>query len=110
MITKPRRGVLLLVVLALLAMFAMVAVAFVVLTGAEKRTADRVHTIDAVVESPPKTLDRAFNVVVRGVAVKPAMTAWATAPTSAITWQSLLEKIYGYETIGSLNHSATMAN
>ena len=36
MVTKPRRGVLLLVVLALLAMFAMVAVAFVVLTGAEK--------------------------------------------------------------------------
>ena len=36
-----RRGVLLLVVLALLAMFAMVAVAFVILTGAEKRVAER---------------------------------------------------------------------
>ena len=43
-----RRGVLLLVVLALLAMFAMVAVAFVVLTGAESAAAVRLRTNDAV--------------------------------------------------------------
>ena len=66
-----RRGVLLLVVLALLAMFAMVAVAFVVLTGAEKTTADRVRTIDAVVDPPDKTLNQAFDVVVRGTPVDP---------------------------------------
>ena len=71
MTNRTRRGVLLLVVLALLAMFAMVAVAFVVLTGAEKRTADRLRTIDAVVDSPDKTLNQAFNVVVRGTPINP---------------------------------------
>src|SRR5208283_3513617 len=98
--TKPRRGVLLLVVLALLAMFAMVAVAFVVVTGVEKKSADRMRTADVVVESGPKTLNQAMNVVLRGTQINSANLA----PTnSAITWQSLLEKIYGYETIGSLN-------
>ena len=76
-----RRGVLLLVVLALLAMFAMVAVAFVVLTGAEKRTADRVRTIDAVVDSPGKTLDQAFNVVVRGTPINPSTLAAPLPPS-----------------------------
>ena len=106
-----RRGVLLLVVLALLAMFAMVAVAFVVLAGSEKRSADRVRATGAVDESPEKTLNQAFNVVVRGpyIAVNPTAGTLA-ATTSAITWQSLLEKIYGYETIGSLTSPATMAN
>ena len=66
-----RRGVLLLVVLALLAMFAMVAVAFVVLTGAEKRSPDRVRNIGVVDDSPDKTLQSAFNVVVRGTASIP---------------------------------------
>ncbi len=112
MITKPRRGMLLLIVLALLAMFAMIAVAFVVMTGANKRSADQGHTIEAVLDPPAKTLDQAFNVVVRGVTITPAMTASPSTPppTSAIKWQSLLEKIYGYETIGSVNEPATMTN
>ncbi len=85
MITKPRRGVLLLVVLALLAMFAVVALAFVVLTGVERRSADRVRTIDTVVVSPAKQLNSAFDIVVRG----------SNNPQSAIGSCSLLEKIYG---------------
>jgi hypothetical protein len=97
MVTKPRRGVLLLVVLALLAMFAMVAVAFVILTGSEKISANRVRTIDIVADSPPKTLDQAANVVFGGVPSDPALPP----STSAIKWQSLLEKIYGFERIGT---------
>ncbi|MEI8375411.1 MAG: hypothetical protein WCJ35_21535 [Planctomycetota bacterium] len=85
MITKPRRGVLLLVVLALLAMFAVVAVAFVVLTGVERKSAERVRTIDTVVVSPAKQLNSAFDIVLRG----------STNPQSAIGWCSLLEKMYG---------------
>jgi len=101
-----RRGVLLLVVLALLAMFAMLAVAFVVLTKTEDVTSSRLRTIDAVSDPGPKTLNQGLNVVLRGPLVDPTM---ATAPTSAITWPNLLEKIYGFKTIGTLNVSATMS-
>jgi hypothetical protein len=107
MVAKPRRGVLLLVVLALLAMFAMVAVAFVVLTGAEKRSADHLKTIGANDEAPMKTLTQGFNVVVRGPLIN--STNVQSGTTSAIKWCSLLEKIYGYETIGSLRVPAIMS-
>jgi len=85
MIIKPRRGVLLLVVLALLAMFSVVALAFVILTGVERRSADRIRTMDTVVVLPAKQLNEAFNTVVRG----------SNNPQSAIGSCSLLEKIYG---------------
>ena len=93
MISKPRRGVLLLVVLALLAMFAMVAVAFVVLTEAEQRSSDRVRSVDTQVDDPSKTAEQAVNVLIRG------------NPNFCF---SLLEKIYGDATIGTLNAPATM--
>ena len=102
-----RRGVLLLVVLALLAMFAMVAVAFVVLTGVEKTTALRVRKLGEVDNRPDKTLHQAFNVVVRGTPINPQTLA---PVASAITWQSLLEKEYGFTTIGSLLAPATLAS
>ena len=100
-----RRGVLLLVVLALLAMFAMVAVAFVVLTGVEKQAALRLSTADRVLDPADKTLNQAYNIVVRGTPVNPNTLA---ATSSAIIWQSLLEKIYGFETIGTPTAPATM--
>ena len=93
MVTKPRRGVLLLVVLALLAMFAMVAVAFVVLTSAEKRTALRVLANGARDDSPQKDLNQGYDVLVRG------------GPN---TWWSLLETMYGDATIGTPNAPATI--
>ncbi len=102
-----RRGVLLLVVLALLAMFAMVAVAFVVLTGVEKVNANRLKAIGQADESPDKTLEQGFDVVMRGTYVNPNTINNALPSTSAIIWQSLLEKIYGFETIGTLNAPAT---
>jgi len=101
-----RRGVLLLVVLALLAMFAMVAVAFVVLTNAEKVVSDRMRTVDAVSDPAPKLLNQAADVVFRGVPIDPTGN---TVPTSAITWPNLLEKIYGFKTIGTLNFPASMS-
>jgi hypothetical protein len=96
MFAKPRRGVLLLVVLALLAMFAMVAVAFVVLTGQNKRSADRLKTQEAVADNPEKLLNGAANIVFSGPNCDPSV-----ATTSAITWQNLLEKIYGFGRIGT---------
>ena len=106
MVTKPRRGVLLLVVLALLAMFAMVAVAFVVLTGAE-RTDARIASgrSDAVTDSAAKTLNKPST---SSSAACPSIPSGTLRPSSAITWQSLLEKIYGFQTIGTLNSPATM--
>ncbi len=83
--TPNRRGVLLLVVLGMLAMFAMVAIAFVVLTGHERRTADAASHVDQVLDVPEKTLHQAFNVVATG----------STSPQSAIKSWSLMEKIYG---------------
>ncbi len=101
-----RRGVLLLVVLALLAMFAMVAVAFVVLAGGEKRIADRMRTIDAVQDSPEKTLNQGLNVALRGAPVSPLQAAGSMPPpTSAIVWCNLLEKIDGFERIGTPDSS-----
>ena len=102
-----RRGVLLLVVLALLAMFAMVAVAFVVVAGVDKRSADNVRNIDTAFVSGKKDIEQAFDAVVRGgVSINPNTPA---PTTSAITWQSLLEKIYGFATIGTLTAPATMS-
>ena len=61
MITHPRRGMLLLVVLALLAMFAMVAVAFVVLTGTERRSADRLRTVEPVDDRRKRRCERGLR-------------------------------------------------
>ena len=102
---RNRRGVLLLIVLALLAMFALVGVAFVVLTGAERRVSERLRTIDAVKDSPDKTLEQAFGVVMSGVPCDPS----GPVPTSAIKWCSLLEKKYGFDTVqGTLAKAPTL--
>ena len=86
----PRRGVLLLVVLALLAMFGLVAVAFVVLTGQAQRSAKSIDAgskgpIDRRLGRGPNLLQQAAMQVFRG----------ATITASVMGAHGLLEGIYG---------------
>lgn len=83
--TQSRRGVLLLVILGMLAMFGLVAIAFVILTGQFRRTAEVTRRIDIQAESPHALLENAFSQVVRG----------STNPASALSVHSLLEDMYG---------------
>lgn len=80
-----RRGVLLLIVLALLALFALIAVSFVVLTGQSRRSAEAMRSMEAYDVSPKQELERAFAQVVRG----------SNDPASVMGANSLLEDIYG---------------
>ncbi len=82
-----RRGVLLLMILALLAMFGLIAVAFVVLTSHSKRGAASVERIDRVTDPPQKLLQQAAMQVFRG----PSSSA------SVMGAHSLLEEMYGNE-------------
>lgn len=65
---RARRGVVLLIVLALLALFAMIGIAFVVLTGHARRSAKSVERIDRVTDPPRKALQQALMQVLRGPA------------------------------------------
>ncbi len=82
---SSRRGVLLLMILALLAMFGLIAVAFVVLTGHAKRDARTVQRIDLVTDPPQKTLQQAAMQILRG----------SNNTASVIGAHSLLEDMYG---------------
>ncbi len=83
--SKTRRGVLLLVILALLAMFALVAVAFVVLTGRALTGAKQIQQIDQHLDQPDQDLERAAMQILRGT----------NNPASVIGPHSLLEDVYG---------------
>ena len=63
---SPRRGIVLLLMLAILAMFGLLAVAFVVLTGHARRGAQSVERIDRAAESPKRLLQQAAMQVLRG--------------------------------------------
>lgn len=107
---RNRRGMLLLVVLALLALFAMMSVAFVVMTGAALSSSKKVQQIEVQYDSPQKQLNDAVKIVVNGTTVTPSQANNSNYCTnSAITWQSLLEKEYGFETIGTLANSCTLS-
>ena len=82
---SARRGVLLLLILALLAMFGLIAVAFVVLTGQAQRSARSIERIDLTTDPPPKVLQQAAMQVFRG----------SSSPASVMGAHSLLEDIYG---------------
>ncbi len=98
--TRNRRGMLLLVVLALLAIFAMLAVAFVVMTGSERGTSDKMKTIESQLDPPQKTLDAAVFDVVRGGPLSASGT-FSACPIGSIC---LMEKIYGSDlTSGTIN-------
>lgn len=80
-----RRGVLLLVVLALLAMFGTVAITFVVIAGQAKRGAQSASRAEQIAVSPESELSEAMMQVIRG----------STNPASALAPHSLLEDLYG---------------
>ena len=85
---SSRRGVLLLLILALLAMFGLIAVAFVVLTGQRAAGARIVQRIDVVTDPPQKALQQAAMQVLRGT----------NSPASVMGAHRLLEEIYGNNT------------
>jgi hypothetical protein len=81
--------VLLLLILALLSMFGLIAVAFVVISGQAKRSAKSVERIEQVSDPAPKLLQQAAMQVFRG----------STSPASVMGPHSLLEDMYGTETV-----------
>jgi len=82
---SSRRGVLLLLILALLAMFGLIAVAFVVLTGQAQRSAKSIERIDLAMDPPKNLLHQAAMQVFRGT----------NNPSSVMGPHSLLEDMYG---------------
>ena len=95
-----RRGVLLLVILALLAMFGLVAVAFVVVTGHAMRSSRAIQRMGQFERRrPQETIHHAFLQVVRG-----------SHPTSVMGKHSLLEDMYGNRKVyGLMHHDPTNA-
>ncbi|MGD0654825.1 MAG: hypothetical protein ABSA16_10810 [Thermoguttaceae bacterium] len=83
--SNTRRGVLLLLVLAILALFGLVAVAFVLISGQSQRSAKNMQRVDQTLEDPQKLLSEAMMQVARG----------ASNPVSVIGPHSLLEDMYG---------------
>ncbi|MDY0170576.1 MAG: hypothetical protein RBS80_28810 [Thermoguttaceae bacterium] len=94
---NTRRGVLLLVILALLAMFGMVAVTFVVVASQARIAAEAHQRLDEVTDPPDKLLNSALLQVLRG----------SNNPASAIGPHSLLEDVYGNDWVGSAISSAS---
>ncbi len=86
---SPRRGVVLLVVLALVAIFGLIAVAFVVMTAQSRRGARSMARIGLVTDPPQKILQQAAMQVFRGPATN----------TSVMGAHSLLEALYGHDSI-----------
>jgi hypothetical protein len=81
--------VLLLLVMALLAMFALLIVAFIAVAMHDRRSAEIIARIDRVLDPPERLLNQAFGVVARGSA----------SPASRLTACSLLEEMYGNDTV-----------
>ena len=91
---RSRRGVLLIVVLAVLAMFALIAMAFVVISGHAQRGAKSMERFEQAVDPPEKLLHQAAMQVFRGGPMLSDVTG-APDPTSVMGAHSLLEDIYG---------------
>lgn len=82
---KPRRGILLLVVMALLALMATVTMTFVLVTGVQMRAARTTALADLEADSPEDLIDGAMDQVLRG----------AEDPSSPLWTHSLLGDVYG---------------
>ncbi len=82
---RLRRGVLLLVIVAMLAMFGLVAITFVVITAQAMRAATAVQRIDEYLDDPRKDLDQAAVQLFRGT----------NNAQSVVGPHSLLEDLYG---------------
>ncbi len=89
-----RRGVLLLVVLSLLVMFGLIAITYLVITNQARRTAQTFERIDQYSDPPELELHQAAMQVIRGT----------RNPNSAIGLHSLLEDMYGGETVNYIPH------
>lgn len=79
-----RRGVLLLLVLAMLAMFGLLAISFVFISGQARRGAEAVSKQSRLEDSPQQLMDEAIRQILRG-----------TNSVSGIGGHSLLEDLYG---------------
>lgn len=95
--THQRRGVLLLIILALLAMFGVVAIAFVVMTGQHKSSSLAAARIGTHADPPEQLLNEAAFQVLRG----------SKRRTSVLRTHSLLEDMYGTVTPGELSANAS---
>jgi len=84
---RPRRGVLLLVVLSLLVLFVLSGLTFVVVTRQYRRTARQVSVQERMGDPPPNLVDEVFYQVLRDTRI--------SSPTSAISGQALLRDYYG---------------
>jgi hypothetical protein len=93
----PRRGVLLLLVLALLTLFALVAVAFVLISSQSQRSSKNMQRVDQTLEDPQKLLNEAMMQVARG----------PSNPVSVMGPHSLLEDMYGNTSVYARITSAT---
>ncbi len=101
-----RRGVVLLVVLAILAIFGLIAVAFVVLTGQARRSARSVENIGLVTDPPQKILQQAAMQVFHGPTTNP--TTGEPNRASVMGAHSLLEDIYGNDCLtGTISNTTT---
>lgn len=95
---NPRRGVLLLVVMALLALMATVTMTFVLVSGVQMRSARGTALADLDTNSHEALLDGAMDQLLRG----------AEDPSSPIWTHSLLEDLYGHDTrLGPLTGSVS---
>jgi len=83
-----RRGVLLLLVLAMLAMFGLLAISFVVISGQAKRGAEVASRRQESDENPRVLMEEAIRQVLRG----------STNPASVLNVHGLLEDVYGERT------------
>lgn len=83
-----RRGVLLLMVLALLAMFGLLGISYVMISGQANRGAEALSKVEQAADSPAQLLNQAAAQVIRG----------STNPASVLYPHSLLEDMYGNDT------------
>jgi hypothetical protein len=86
---KPRRGVVLLVVLSLLVLFLMIAVTFVLVAGQYKRGAIAISKVNQTDDKPEKLLDAALYQLLRG-----------TNTRSSLFGHDLLGDLYGIDGVG----------
>lgn len=87
--TRARRGVLLLVVLALLAMFGLIAITYLIITNQARRAAQSLERIDQYANPPELELHQAAMQFLRG----------SNNENSVMQIHGLLEGLYGADTI-----------
>ena len=86
---KPRRGVLLLVVLSILVLFALIGITFVVVASSFKRTARQASKIDRSGDDPRQLCDGAMYQLLRGPRGPYSQSG------SVLYGHSLLRDLYG---------------